>query len=173
MRPGSSLRAPTIDKSHEMARGEPFKKGVLSRCIGRTKGGLNSKLHVVCNEAGKPLVMMLTEGQMSDHKGARLMFHTLPNARTLIADKGYDSDDFRAKRSKRVEQNPAFRHGAIAKRRSTTIRRSTASATKSRTSSRNSRTGGDAPPATTVARTPSSRPSASPQPSPSSSINES
>ena len=39
--------------------------------------------------------MMLTEGQMSDHKGARLMFHALPKARTLIADKGYDSDDFR------------------------------------------------------------------------------
>ncbi|MGJ0503356.1 MAG: hypothetical protein ACR65X_06345 [Methylocystis sp.] len=39
--------------------GSLLKKGVLSRCIGRTKGGLNSKLHVVCNDAGKPLVMML------------------------------------------------------------------------------------------------------------------
>jgi hypothetical protein len=27
---------------------------------GRTKGGLNSKLHVVCDGAGKPLVMLLT-----------------------------------------------------------------------------------------------------------------
>ena len=48
--------------------GEPLKKGVLSRCIGRTKGGLNSKLHVVCDPAGKPLVMLLTEGQMNDRK---------------------------------------------------------------------------------------------------------
>jgi transposase len=39
--------------------------------------------------------MMLTEGQVSDHKGARLMFHAFPKARMLIADKGYDSDDFR------------------------------------------------------------------------------
>lgn len=39
--------------------------------------------------------MMLTEGQMSDHKGARLMFNALPKAKTLIADKGYDSRAFR------------------------------------------------------------------------------
>ncbi len=39
--------------------------------------------------------MMLTEGQMSDHKGARLMFNALPKAKTLIADKGYDSSAFR------------------------------------------------------------------------------
>jgi transposase len=75
--------------------GEPPKKGVLSRCIGRTKGGLNSKLHVVCDSAGKPLVMLLTEGQMSDHKGARLMLEALPPASAMIADRGYDSDWFR------------------------------------------------------------------------------
>jgi transposase len=51
---------------------------------------------VVCNEAGKPLVMLLTEGQMNDHKGARLMLKALPKAKTLIADTGYDSDWFRA-----------------------------------------------------------------------------
>ena len=85
-----------LDASESASHGgEPFKKGVLSRCIGRTKGGLNSKLHVVCDGAGKPLVMMLTEGQMSDHKGARLMFNALPKAKTLIADKGYDSSAFR------------------------------------------------------------------------------
>jgi transposase len=75
--------------------GEPPKKGVLSRCIGRTKGGLNSKLHVICDEAGKPLVMLLTEGQMSDHKGARLMLEALPEAKAMTADRGYDSDRFR------------------------------------------------------------------------------
>ena len=75
--------------------GEPSKKGVVPRRIGRTKGGLNSKLHVVCDGAGKPLAMLLTEGQMSDHKGARIMLGVLPKAKTLIADKGYDSDWFR------------------------------------------------------------------------------
>jgi transposase len=56
---------------------------------------LNSKLHVVCDGAGKPLVMLLSEGQMSDHKGARFMLDALPPASALIADRGYDSNWFR------------------------------------------------------------------------------
>lgn len=39
---------------------------------------------------------MLTEGQMNDHKGARLLLPTLPPAKELLADRGYDSDHFRA-----------------------------------------------------------------------------
>jgi transposase len=41
-------------------------------------------------------MMLLTEGQMSDHKGALLLFSALPRAKELLADKGYDSDWFRA-----------------------------------------------------------------------------
>lgn len=33
---------------------------------------------------------------MSDHKGARLMLDALPEAKAMIADRGYDSDWFRA-----------------------------------------------------------------------------
>jgi transposase len=40
--------------------------------------------------------MLLTEGQMSDHKGAAMMLPALPSARELIADRGYDSSWFRA-----------------------------------------------------------------------------
>ena len=39
--------------------------------------------------------MLLSEGQMSDHKGASLVLDALPPARTLIADRGYDSTPFR------------------------------------------------------------------------------
>ena len=39
--------------------------------------------------------MLLSEGQLNDHVGARLMFGAMPSAKVLIADKGYDSDDFR------------------------------------------------------------------------------
>jgi transposase len=56
---------------------------------------LNSKLHAVCDGQGRPLVMLLSEGQMSDYKGAALMFDALPAASELIADKGYDADWFR------------------------------------------------------------------------------
>jgi transposase len=34
---------------------------------------LNSKLHAVCDAEGRPLVLLLSEGQMSDHKGAGLI----------------------------------------------------------------------------------------------------
>ncbi|MGQ3676228.1 integrase arm-type DNA-binding domain-containing protein [Xanthobacter sp. TB0139] len=43
----------------------------------------------------RPVVMLLTEGQMSDDKGARILFQALPRVRVLIADKGYDSAWFR------------------------------------------------------------------------------
>src|SRR3712207_8471462 len=50
----------------------PYTTLFRSRRIGRMKGGLNSKLHAVCDSAGKPIILLLSEGQMSDHKGARL-----------------------------------------------------------------------------------------------------
>ena len=45
--------------------------------------------------------MLLSEGQMSDYKGAALMLPALPKARQLLADKGYDADWFRAALAKR------------------------------------------------------------------------
>lgn len=41
--------------------------------------------------------MLLTAGQTSDHKGADALVDHLPRAKTLIADKGYDSDSFRSR----------------------------------------------------------------------------
>ena len=40
-------------------------------------------------------MLLLSEGQMSDHKGAALLLDTLPRACELIGDRGYDSDGFR------------------------------------------------------------------------------
>ena len=45
--------------------------------------------------------MLLSEGQMSDYKGAALMLPALPNANELLADKGYDADWFRKARADR------------------------------------------------------------------------
>ena len=56
---------------------------------------MNSKLHAVCDGHGRPVVMMLTEGQMNDHKGAALLLPVLPQAAELLGDRGYDSDGFR------------------------------------------------------------------------------
>lgn len=40
-------------------------------------------------------MLLLTEGQVSDYKGAATMLPALPPAPVLIADRGYDSDWFR------------------------------------------------------------------------------
>src|ERR1700730_1019083 len=82
-------------------RGEPLEKGAVPRRIGRTKGGLNSKLHAVCDGEGQTLVLLLSEGQMSDHKGARLILDALPPAKALLADRGYDRNWFRDALAKR------------------------------------------------------------------------
>jgi transposase len=87
---------------------QPFKKGDVSRDIGRTKGGLNhcpasdclqslrrSKLQTVCDGAGKPVLLYLTAGQVSDDKGARKLLDDFPAAKHLLADRGYDADWFR------------------------------------------------------------------------------
>lgn len=45
--------------------------------------------------------MLLSEGQMSDYKGAALMIDALPRAKALLADRGYDADWFRAALARR------------------------------------------------------------------------
>jgi transposase len=45
---------------------------------------------------GRPVVMMLSAGQMNGQKGANILAPLLPPARDLIADRGYDSNPFRA-----------------------------------------------------------------------------
>lgn len=50
----------------------------------------------MCDGQGRPIILLLSEGQMSDHKGAALLLEKLPHARVLLGDKGYDSDWFRA-----------------------------------------------------------------------------
>ena len=57
---------------------------------------MNSKLHAVCDGKGRPIILLLTEGQTSDYRGAATMLPALPGSvRTLIGDKGYDGDRLR------------------------------------------------------------------------------
>ena len=39
--------------------------------------------------------MLLSEGQMSDYKGAALTIQAFPKAKVLLGDRGYDADWFR------------------------------------------------------------------------------
>ena len=48
--------------------GNSAQKGDSPRLIGRTKGGLNSKLHAACDGHGRPVLFLLTEGQVRTTK---------------------------------------------------------------------------------------------------------
>ena len=78
-------------------------KGGLGRLIGRTKGGMNTKLHAVTDANGRPLSVFMTSGQISDYIGAAALLDELPKAQWLLADRGYDADWFRdALQEKRI-----------------------------------------------------------------------
>ncbi len=64
-------------------------------------GGLNSKLYAVCDQQARTVLMLLTEGQRSDHVGGALLLPHMPHAEVLLADRGYDSNSFRAGLAKR------------------------------------------------------------------------
>lgn len=67
----------------------------MGRLIGRTKGGMNTKLHAVADAKGRPIRMFVTAGPVSDYTGAAAMLSSLPQAEWMLADRGYDADWFR------------------------------------------------------------------------------
>jgi hypothetical protein len=54
------------------------KKGGLGRLIGRTKGGMNTKLHALTDANGRPLSFFMTAGQTSGYAGAAVLLDELP-----------------------------------------------------------------------------------------------
>ncbi len=62
---------------------------------GRTKGGMNTKLHAICDSQGRPLNLFVTAGQVTDYIGARALLSSLPDVDWLLGDRGYDADWFR------------------------------------------------------------------------------
>ena len=67
----------------------------MAHGIGHTKGGRNTKLHAVCDGKGRPLVLLLTPGNVHDCKVAQRCIEALPPSAELVADKGYDSQALR------------------------------------------------------------------------------
>ncbi|WP_415572974.1 transposase [Gluconobacter japonicus] len=67
----------------------PCSKRGFSRHIRRTKGGLNSKLHGMCDGQGRPVRLHLTAGQVSDFRGADVLLADLPDeTEEVIGDRG-------------------------------------------------------------------------------------
>lgn len=69
---------------------------VENQAIGRSAGGLTTKIHVVVDGLGNLLKMILTDGQVHDNQVAQPLISQLNIAGVnVIADKAYGSEAFR------------------------------------------------------------------------------
>jgi transposase len=63
--------------------------------MGRSRGGLTTKIHALVDAEGLPISLKLTEGQAHDGRSAGDMLEALVEGQTLLADRAYDSDELR------------------------------------------------------------------------------
>ena len=69
--------------------------------MGRSRGGLTTKIHTVVDANGNPIALRLTEGQAHDGRSAADLLDSVRAGQTLLADRGYDSDALRAAMAQR------------------------------------------------------------------------
>ena len=70
-----------------------LEKGGSNEAIGRSRGGLTTKIHTIVDALGNPLAVSLTGGHVHDVTQAQVLTQKIEPA-ALLADKGYDSDGF-------------------------------------------------------------------------------
>jgi Transposase and inactivated derivatives len=81
----------TIVRAHQHSAGAQKKNGE-NQAIGRSKGGLSTKIHALVDALGNPLAFLLTPGQAHDLQGADALLPQM-QADTLLADKAFDADE--------------------------------------------------------------------------------
>ncbi|MCG9056328.1 IS5 family transposase [Laribacter hongkongensis] len=59
--------------------------------MGRSRGGLTTKIHACVDALGNPLRLILTGSEKADISQAEALIKAIP-AQAVIADKGYDND---------------------------------------------------------------------------------
>ncbi len=63
--------------------------------MGRSRGGLTTKIHALVDACGLPITLKLTEGQAHDGRSAEDMIDTVQAGDILLADRAYDSNKLR------------------------------------------------------------------------------
>jgi transposase len=83
----------SIVKAHQHSSGAATQD---SECIGKSRGGNSTKIHLVVDSGGLPIYFELSEGQRNDIARAESLVEHLKEVNIFIADKGYDSEALRA-----------------------------------------------------------------------------
>lgn len=81
-------------RSRPSARGGGQKRGAEDQALGRSRGGLSTKIHLAVRGLGCPVRFVLTAGQKGDAPQAASLIEDLP-ADVVMADAAYDSDRLR------------------------------------------------------------------------------
>ncbi|WP_408737231.1 IS5 family transposase [Acetobacter senegalensis] len=82
----------TIVRAHQHAA--TGKGGPQNQALGRSRGGLTTKIHMLADALGRPLRFIITGGQVHDATQASALLEGQA-ASAVIADKAYDSNGFR------------------------------------------------------------------------------
>ena len=69
--------------------------------MGRSRGGLTTKIHALVDANGLPILLKLTEGQAHDGRSAADMLDGIGKDQVLLADRAYDSNALREKLGER------------------------------------------------------------------------
>lgn len=64
--------------------------------MGRSRGGLTTKIHAIVDALGLPIDLVLSEGQAYDGHYAHGLFEHLQPRTMVLADRAYDADAIRA-----------------------------------------------------------------------------
>jgi transposase len=70
--------------------------------MGRSRGGLTTKIHVLVDAEGLPIVIKLTSGQAHDRRSAEDMRATIGAVDILLGDRAYDGDALLAEMAARA-----------------------------------------------------------------------
>ena len=60
--------------------------------MGRSRGGLTTKVHALTDARGLPIKLALTPGQAHDANGAAMLLTDLADGGVVLGDKAYDAD---------------------------------------------------------------------------------
>ena len=71
------------------------KRGAKKQAIGLSRGGQTTKIHALSDTLGRPIVLKVTAGNVSDVTMAEALLAEVDDCRHVLADKGYDSDKLR------------------------------------------------------------------------------
>ena len=70
--------------------------GNSEQLMGRSRGGLTTKIHAVVDTSGLPVRLALTTGEAHDNRLVLTLLSALKSGAMLLADRGFDADWIRA-----------------------------------------------------------------------------